>query len=807
MRRTILIVSALFLLFGIVSFSFAAEEPKQDTSSSAPTQSSSEDSLPTFSDQASEEFVSGSLPENTKTVTAIEIKGNKNISTNIIVSKMKTRIGSPYLENVISDDLKRLYLLGFFSDIKIDTESYKDGVKVIVRVSERPIIEKITFSGIIHITMKDEKLKAQLKSKEGQYLDYPTLQEDVRILQKMYEKIGFSDAGIEPKVDLDKEKNKAKIEFVVNENRKVKIKDIYIIGNKAFKTQRILKLIKTRKAWLLNAGVIKDDVLKEDIERIKTFYHRNGYTDVIVTYDIKPDTKKSYFLYITITIEEGKKYLVGNVIVDGNKDIAEKVILGALKECNTGKVFSEEGVKDDVSNIQSLYFDKGYISVAIQNTTSVNPKSGRVDIAYKIIENQIAYVDKIRVKGNIKTRDIVIRRELRIHPGDRFDGQKLKRSKERLQNLGFFDEVSYDTEDTDVPDQKDLVVDVKESKTGSFSFGGGYSTVDQFVGFVEVEQKNFDWKNFPYFSGAGQDLKFRGSFGTITSGYTLSFTNPWIFDYPMTGGFDAYRNTHQRDEDVGYGYDQEVTGGDLRFGKELTEYISGGIVYRWDQIKISNISTGASNDLMQEQGTNNVSSLTPSLAFDTRDNVFNTHKGDLVTGSLQWAGGMLGGTKDFWKFYGRASHYIPLFRESTLEIKGRVGFGKPYSDSDRIPIYERYFAGGATTIRGYDERMVGPIDPLSQDPLGGNAMMIGNIEYQYPLFSFLKVAAFYDVGNVWGDMKDLGSGGFKSGIGFGARIKTPVGPMAIDYGIPMSKQVGSDTKKGGQFYFSASKDF
>src|SRR3989338_2225101 len=361
--------------------------------------------------------------QESKIVTAIEVKGNKNISTNTIVSKMKTRIGSPYQENVISDDLKRLYLLGYFSDIKIDSESYKDGIKIILTVAERPIIEKITFSGMIRITMKDEKLKGMLKSKESQYLDYPNLAEDVHIIEKIYEKMGFSQAQITYKVDTDKEANKAKIEFLATEGKKVRVKDIAIGGNKAFSKKRILKLLKTKQAWFFNAGVLKDEVLKEDMERIKSFYNKNGFTDVTVSYEVKPDAKKPYLLYIYISIAEGKKYLVGDVTIRGNKDISQKDILAVLKECLPGKVFSAEALKNDVANIHGLYFDKGYISVAIQDTTSVNTQSGRVDIVYSIAENEIVYVAKVKIRGNIKTKDVVIRRELRIRPNDRFDGR------------------------------------------------------------------------------------------------------------------------------------------------------------------------------------------------------------------------------------------------------------------------------------------------------------------------------------------------------------------------------------------------
>ena len=746
-------------------------------------------------------------------VRAIEVKGNKTISPNTVISKMKTRVGSPYQENIISDDLKRLYLLGFFSDIKIDTEPYKDGLKIIIAVVERPIIEKITFSGLRRLRTTSEKLKKELKSQETQYLDYPDLAEDTRMLSKKYEKIGYSEAKVDYKVDIDEKTNKAKVQFNIEEGKRVRIKDILTKGNDAFPRSRILRLMKTKRAWTFNPGILKEDVLKDDMERISSFYHRAGFTDVAVTYDVVADSRKPYLLYVHINIQEGKKYLVGNIEVQGNKDMDLSEILASLKECVPGKVFSQEALQIDVANIQSLYFDRGYISCQVREATSVNPYTGRVDILYTIAEHEIAYVNRIKIRGNVKSRDVVVRRELRIFPGDRFDGEKLRRSRERLQNLGFFEQVSYDTEDTDVPNRKNLVVDVKETKTGAFSFGGGYSSVDKLIGFIEVEQKNFDWKNFPYFTGAGQDLRLRASFGMISSGFDLSYTNPWVFDYPISFGFDAYRHTREREEDVGYAYDEKITGGDLRLGKELSEYIRGNITYRYDVIEISNVDPAASTALLKETGTNTVSSLTPGLTFDSRDNVFDPRIGDLISGFFQLAGGPFAGDKDFWKFNGRFSHYFPLPKDAALEVRCRVGVGEPYGDSQEIPIYERFFAGGAYTIRGYEERSVGPVDPLTNDPLGGQALLVGNIEYTLPLYqapdkSFkISAAAFYDTGSVWNKLSNLGSGSFYSGIGLGVRLKTPIGPIMVDYGIPLDKAPGEQDKGGGRVHFSAGHSF
>ncbi|MCM8800323.1 MAG: outer membrane protein assembly factor BamA, partial [Candidatus Omnitrophica bacterium] len=589
-----------------------------------------------------------------KIIKAIEVVGNRSISTNTILSKIKTRVGQAYLENVISDDVKRLYLLGYFSDIEIKTEEYLDGLKVIIKVEERPILEKISFEGMRRLYIKEDKLKDMLKSKEKDFLDYPKLKDDIDTIKDLYVKKGFTDTEVSYKVDLNEEKNTAKVSFVIQEAKRLKVKEIEITGNKAYSKKRLLKLMKTKYAWLFNPGILKKDVLEEDMKRLEAFYKRQGYSDVKIDYKIRRHPKKP-LQYIDIQIQEGKKYLVGKIDIQGNSVVSNEDIKRILKSCPEGGVFSQEALKEDISSIQGLYFDRGYIFAHVDESISLDSETGRVDILYRIVENEIGYVDKIKIRGNIKTKDVVIRRELRIYPGERFDGEKLRRSKQRLENLGFFEEISYDIEDTEVPNRKDLVVEVKEAKTGTFSFGGGYSTVDEFIGFVEIEQRNFDWKNFPYFTGDGQDLKLRASFGTLTDSYLLSFTEPWLFDYPLSFGFDVYRERHERESDVGYGYDEKRTGGDLRFSKELTEYLKADLSYRYDTIEISGVSETATYELKKEEGENSISSLEFALTQDRRDNRFLPTQGYLLVGSAEVAGSFLGGDKDFFKFFSRAS--------------------------------------------------------------------------------------------------------------------------------------------------------
>ncbi|KPK41497.1 MAG: hypothetical protein AMJ78_05390, partial [Omnitrophica WOR_2 bacterium SM23_29] len=554
---------------------------------------------------------------------------------------------------------------------------------------------------------------------------------------------------------------------------------------------------------LFTSGIFNEEAFEGDLERIKAFYESQGFLDVRLEPELKYDSTGK-FLHINIKVDEGKKYLVGEIKLFGNVVLPYADIKKSLK-MTSGNTFSQEGLRKDVNTIQGLYFEKGYIYALVKSETFLNPSTGNIDVAYNILENELTYVERIDIKGNIKTKDKVIRRELRVRPGEPFDGKKLQRSKERLYNLGYFEEISFDTEKSTTPNKSNLIVEVKETKTGEFAFGGGFSTIDKAVGFIQITQRNFDIMNFPTFTGGGQRLVLRGEFGTIRRDYQLSFTEPWIFGYPYLFGFDVYQNTRLRATDVGYGYDEMRRGGALRFGKEFTDFDRGDLTYRLEKVKISYVSSEASSDLKNEEGSNNISSLTLALTRDTTDSAYNPSKGYQLFGSVEGAGGPFAGDKDFIKWYGSSTLYIPPHENHVIELKLRAGLVDDYGDSTSVPIYERFYAGGSNTIRGFRERRVGPRDPISNDPIGGEALLVGNAEYVFPILEFLKGAIFFDAGNVWAQANDFGSGGYKYSTGVGIRVKTPIGPVKLDYGYPL--RVDKGEKKQGRFHFTLSKAF
>jgi len=731
----------------------------------------------------------------------IDIEGNAIVSDATIVSKIKIRAGGNYNENVINEDVKNLYATGFFETVEAEKKDSSEGVVILFKVSEKPLLKKITIEGMRFI--RKVKIIESIDIKEGSFVDEFKVKEAVRKIKDLYNMKGFSQAEVSYEINPIVGENEVTVKVNINEKGILKVRKVEVLGNKTISLRRIVRLMKSKKAWLFNRGVFKEKVLDDDLRRITDFYKLEGFSDAVVKIDVERLPKG---IHLIVRVNEGKRYYVGKITVEGVKEISENTVNLAMK-LQDGSVYSEQAVYLDSSLIREAYVDRGYIFSQVEPLSLLNPATGKIDIAYKINENNIAYIEDINIKGNAKTKDKVIRRELRVYPGERFDGKRIRKSKERLDNLGFFEEIRFGTEPGSKPDNVDLVVDVKEAKTGYFSFGGGYSSIDEFMGFVEIRQRNFDYRNFSTFTGAGQDLSVMLSMGTLTKRYQLSFTNPWIFDKPVSFGFDGYRKGHDQDDNVGYAYKEDVKGGLLRLGREFNDYWKGGVAYRLENVKISDVVDGATTELLDEVGSNNLSSGEAQLSYDSRDSVNSPSKGIYASNTLQLFGGPFCGDKDFVKYLGRISLYTPAINKSVIELRLRGGIASEFSDTNKIPIYERFFAGGASTVRGYRERKVGPIDRVTEDPLGGDKMLIGNIEYTYPLADFLKAATFFDIGKVWGsDSANIIENGFMSSIGLGLRVNTPIGPVSVDYGWPLDTEVGEEDQEG-RFHFNVSRAF
>jgi len=738
-----------------------------------------------------------------RVVSEVEIQGNETVSYQTIISQIRTVPGRSLSTHLLSEDLKRLYSLGYFKDVQIRQTPEDGKVKITFIVKEKAILRDIEITG--NNKIKKKGIENVLRAKVGDFVDEQTIRRDVEGIRQLYQEKGFYEVGVRHKLDFDPTSNQANLKIMIDEGTKLVVRKIDFEGVTWVEAGDLLKRVQTKPAfWWFVPGVLKEDIVDLDLQRIRAFYDEQGFSDTKVSYRLE-DTETAGDVNLIFVVEEGRQYLVGEVEFSGNTIFTDADFLEALT-LKPGSPFSRRGLRQSVGNIQDLYFEKGYMNARVIFDSIYNDETGSVDTKYKITENNVTYVNRATIRGNTKTKDIVIRRELRVYPGEPFNGAALKRSKQRLFNLGYFEEIQFDTEDTADPDRKDLLVTVKETKTGEFSFGGGFSSVDRAVGFVQIRQRNFDHANWPNFTGAGEDLSLRLQIGSVRSQGEVSWTDPWFMGYPFSLGFDLYRREFDRTRSSGLFFDEKRTGARVRFGKEFTDFDRLSMTYGYENVDIDNIPDEASALLKAEEGEKDLSRLGLTLTRDTRDNRFVPTEGYLLQGGGELVGSFLGGDEDFWRSTGLAAGYWEYLKNVVLEVKLRAGISDAIEDSETIPIFERFYAGGANTIRGYKERRVGPRDGGTGDPIGGEAFWVANVETTFPLVpGVIKGAAFYDLGNVDEKIEDFGGTEVFQGVGLGVRIKTPIGPVKVDAGYPIDDIEGEE--KELRFYFNMSRGF
>ncbi|MBI2104022.1 MAG: outer membrane protein assembly factor BamA [Candidatus Omnitrophica bacterium] len=750
---------------------------------------------------------SPSFAQEGETVVAVELRGAKTVAKETVLARVRTKPGSPYQNAIVSEDIRRLFALGYFTDVRADVEQTPEGLRLVFVVTEKPTVSAVEVEG--NRALGKPKLLELFGVGPGELYDPRRVKEGIDQLKAEYARKGFSQSEIASRVQLDEVANTATIYLLVEEGTRMRIAGVLVEGNQAFPDRRIRKLLKTKRRRWFRSGVYNEQVLEEDLERVRAFYRKHGYQDVAATQEVYRDAA-GRGLYVHLKITEGLQHRVGQVALTGTVLFPEREIRQAIT-LKPGAVYSQEALQEDLRGIKQYYGDRGYIHAEVVPEPQLDDATKRVNLTYRIAENELVSINRVEVRGNLRTKDVVVRRELRAYPGERFDGAAIRKSIDRLYNLGYFEEVSVETEPTETPDREDLVVKVKEAKTGSFSFGGGFSSVDRLVGLVELEQRNFDWRNFPTFTGAGQDLRFRVEVGTVRRFFDVSFTEPWIFGHPVSLGIDAYNRTRLRSRNLGLAFEEEQRGAGLRLGREFIDGLLGSLSYQLYRTEISDVVTEASADLKAEQGRNTISVAGLGISWDHRDNRFDPTRGLFLFSSADLAGGLFGADKDFYRWQAGGSHYLPHWDRLVFESRLRAGIVDAYSGTSEVPIFERFFGGGSGTIRGFEERRVGPRDPASNDPIGGEALLVGTLEEVVTLLKdergrpILRGSVFLDVGNVWRRVKEFGES-FKAGAGAGVRVNTPIGPLRLDLGVPVS-DLDPGEERELQVHFNISRSF
>ncbi len=746
----------------------------------------------------------------------VDYVGPSTASEAMIRSHIRIRAGDDYLHSNTSEDIRTLMGTGFFRQVHVEPTMNPDGVDLIYHIEGKARLTNIRFDG--NKQYSDAKLSRKLTSKVGDPLDEAKLFNDTLELQKFYQKNGYHQTTVTNLVSIDVQAGRGTVTFQIQESPKIKIEGVEFIGAQGVAEKKLKKVVKTRKrwfmSWLTGSGRLKDDVLEDDKDRLAEYYRNAGYIDFELK-DVKKDSTGPKSVKVRFEYTEGRQYKVGEVVFKGNTLFSTNELAAVLK-MNVGEIFTPRGLYKDVDALRDQYGFKGYIDAAVMPLKNHNLDKGTIDLVYQFDEGEQSFVEKIEIKGNTKTKDKVIRRELAVSPGEPFDMVRVKLSQKRLEGLNYFEKVDLrpDRPDpTEMQNRRNLTVTVEEKNTGHFTVGAGFSSVDSLLGYVEVRQSNFDLFKPPRFEGAGQKMRIRATLGNLRQDYIISFIEPWFLERKLALGVDLYHRALNY-VSVNDLYDERRTGTRLSLTRALwSDLIIGSVSYTIENVGIVNVSPNASPAIQAEAGKRLVSKIGTSIAYDTRDNAMTPSRGHRLELFSELAGGPFMGDTDYYKVELRGTKYIRGFWEGhVVEFTGRVGSMDAYGDSTRTPLFDRFFLGGLYSMRGFDYREVGPKDPTGE-PLGGNTYWFGSAEYTIPLIQQIKFALFYDIGNAYSGAwsfspnKAAGEKFYNDNWGVGLRLNLPIGPMRFDFGVPITTDAWNDNSGKFQFGVGYTREF
>lgn len=760
----------------------------------------------------------------------VETVGSPSISKDRVLANLATKIGQPYSERTAEQDVRALYATGGVSNVRLFAEPLGNGVRVTVLLQGRPVIEEVIIEGTDQVPLN--RVRRDLKVKPGDVVDEERIEQDRQKILELYEERNYAQVDVQYRVQEIPGQNRARVIFSISEGPKLVVRKITFVGNDSVLARDIRKVMKTKPLDLLTffnkSGRLVPAQTEEDRAAIQTLYQNRGFADVDVA-EIQTQPLNRDGVELVVTIKEGIQYRINQLRLEGVNIVPEGEVLQQLK-MNNGQLFTPKGMGDDLKSLRDFYGSRGYVDMTA--VPEVYPAGeGAVDVTYRIDEGVQSYLNLVNIQGNTRTQDRVIRRELAVRPGDVLDTTLVDLSKKRLENLNYFARVETQPTDTVVPGRKDLNVIVEEKRTGSFNFGAGFSTIDSLIGFAELQQSNFDITNWPNFTGGGQRFRARAQYGLLRSDFVISLTEPWFLGYKLSAGVEAYYRNANFLSDV---YAQENAGFALQTRQQVWRALSARTEYRFEQVRIYDVGDNLYDDyyggetvfggfsgngqygpvIQDAEGTYYKSAITASLIWDTRDSLFLTRKGELVELTGFVAGGFLGGTVQDYGISLEAAKYFPLPWDMIFLTKGQLavvdgwGGSQDSGDDDNygngVPIFDRLYLGGANNMRGFNFREVGPVD-VDENPIGGNSLAYITFELTFPIMSRVRGAVFTDAGFVNVDPYDFGTSGANVDVGIGLRLDLPIGPIRVDYGIP----VIYDTWNGppGKFNFNIGYQF
>ena len=743
-------------------------------------------------------------------IAEVRVQGNRRIEAAAILQVVRLKAGDLVDPDQVDQDLRAIYKLGHFTDVKAQIETV-DGKPVLeYLVQEKPVVREVRIEGAKELSA--EKVREAFDIKPNTIFSAKELQKGIKKVKKLYADEGYYLAEVEATTSKRSE-TENNVVVTVKEGDKVLIRSIDFEGNQAFSDKKLRKAMETSEkwmfSWLTGAGTYKEEVLKNDVALITELYMNDGYINVKIgepKVDLLPDKSG---LKVEIGVSEGEQFRIGTLGFKGELLESSDLLMGKLKE-KSGEVFSRSNLRNDVFTLTDFYADKGYAFANASPLTKLNSEARTIDITFEMEKGELVHIDRINIAGNPKTRDKVVRREIKLSEGDLYSSTALKKSKQNLMNTGYFEEANLATVKGSAPNLLDLNVEVKEKPTGTFSVGAGYSSLDGIIGQGSVQQANF--------LGLGLKMSAAVSFGSKSQTYNLGLTDPYFLDSKWTLGADVYRN--ERDY---LDYTRRATGGDIKAGYPISDNLSTFWLYKYEEKEIFDESAGLlqgiqNGTILAPEATSSTSAIQASLTRNTLDYRLDPTTGMVNTLQLEFAG--LGGSNRYLRYFTENTVFTPVLWGGVASARGTLGYIQGLGKE--IPIDERFYLGGISSLRGYSARTVSPnreTSVLRRDfnglltpdtdrvYLGGEIEAVLNLEYTFPLLkeAGLKGVLFFDAGNTDNAWSSTFSNILTS-YGAGIRWFSPIGPLRLEYGIPINPREGID-KSSGRLEFSIGSIF
>ena len=713
-------------------------------------------------------------------IASIAPEGNQRIDSGAILSKILTKAGDPYSQTGLRNDLKEIFKMGFFNDVQIDIKDSPQGKKVIFRVIEKPVINTIVYEGTNEL--KEEDVKAAANIKEHFILNPTKISGAEEAIKNLYKTKGFYNSKVTSAITYPDDKG-ANIRFIINEGKKIYIKEISIEGNVTFTDNELLGEVETREkwfmSWLTDAGLLDVNKIQQDAQKIVTYYNNSGFLEAKVG---EPQiSQKEEWLFVKFIVEEGQRFRVGTVDVTGDI-IGDKEKMLALLTIRDQKFISRQMIRDNILALTDHYAESGYAFASIRPITAKSPTGDRMDLTLKVAKGNLVYIDRISIKGNNRTRDNVIRRELRIAEGGVFDSKALRQSTQSLQRLMYFEEVTITPEPSLDPDRMNVIVQVKEKSTGTFSVGAGYSSADKLILMGQIAENNF--------LGRGDTLSLSGNVSGNSSRYNLGYTDPHLNDSPLSWGLDLFSTNREYDD-----YTKDSRGGGIRLGYPIFEKWQVFSNYSYTDTDLTDVSETASYIIRNSVDLHVTSAVKVSLVRDTRNKRYGATEGSRNSMSVKLGGGPFGGDAEFTKIEGSSGWYFPMPFKTAFHAN--LAAGQVFENqTDKLPVYERFYLGGLNSVRGFKYAKISPLDSVTGERIGGDKMWYTNTEVVFPLLENqgLLGVLFFDAGQVLNDEEDWGdfSNSVKKASGVEVRWLSPMGPLRLVWGYNLDAIKGED---------------